>query len=72
MSWKRYGTRSTGIWPAGHDKERIVYNFWYLFAAYTVIWTALFVYMVYLSRKNRDLRDEIHNLQTRVKQLSAR
>ena len=46
-------------------------NFGYLFAAYIVIWTALFAYLVSLSRKNRELRDELHELQTRVDQQLA-
>ena len=44
-------------------------NFWYLFAAYTIIWTVLFGYIVHLSRKNRELRDEVCALQTRVELL---
>ena len=41
-------------------------NFWYLFAAYTVIWTALFVYLVSLSQKNQELREELRELQAQV------
>jgi CcmD family protein len=44
-------------------------NFWYLFAAYTIIWTALFAYIMHLSRKNRELRDELQDLQARVERL---
>lgn len=47
-------------------------NFWYLFAAYMVIWTALFVYIMSLSRKNRELREELHALQARVERLVAK
>jgi CcmD family protein len=46
-----------------------VKNFWYLFAAYTIIWTALFGYIVHLSQKNRELRNELRELQTRVERL---
>ncbi len=46
-------------------------NFWYLFAAYMVIWTALFFYVVSLSRKNRELRDDLHELQLRVERLQG-
>ncbi|PON19208.1 CcmD family protein [Candidatus Entotheonella serta] len=46
-------------------------NFWYLFAAYMVIWTAIFLYVLSLSRKSRELRDELQGLQNRVEQLIA-
>jgi CcmD family protein len=49
-----------------------VKNFWYLFAAYTVIWTALFIYLFYLSRKNRELREELRELQLQVEKLLAK
>ncbi len=49
----------------------ILKNFWYLFAGYMVIWTAIFFYVVSLSRKNRELRDELQVLQNRVDQLKA-
>lgn len=41
-------------------------NFWYLFAAYSVIWTALFAYIVYLSRKNKELKEALRDLQAQV------
>jgi CcmD family protein len=44
----------------------MVKNLWYLFAAYTVIWTALFVYLFYLSQKNRELREELRELRLQV------
>ena len=47
-------------------------NFWYLFAAYTVIWTALFIYLFYLSQKNRELREELRELQLQVEKLLAK
>jgi CcmD family protein len=46
-----------------------VKNFWYLFAAYTIIWTAIFAYIVHLSKKNRELRDELRGLQAQVERL---
>lgn len=46
-------------------------NFWYLFAAYMVIWTAIFLYVVSLARKNSELRDELRDLKVRVEQLQA-
>ena len=46
-------------------------NFWYLFAAYMVIWTALFFYMLSLARKNRELRDDLQDLQARVNQMQT-
>ena len=47
-------------------------NFWYLFAAYTIIWTALFIYILHLSQKNKELRDELRELQGQVERLLAR
>ena len=47
-------------------------NLWYLFAAYTIIWTAIFAYIIHLSRRNRELRDELRDLQAHVKTLVAR
>lgn len=47
-------------------------NFWYLFAAYTVIWTALCVYMIRLSRKNKELTEEVHALQAQVARVLAK
>lgn len=46
-------------------------NFWYLFAAYSIFWTALFVYVVYLSRKNRELQEELHDLRLQVEHILA-
>ena len=34
----------------------------YLFAAYAVIWLALFVYLLSLSRRSRELEEEIREL----------
>ena len=41
-------------------------NFWFLFSAYTIVWTALWVYVVYLSRTNRALKEEIAALRAQV------
>ncbi|MGE3537257.1 MAG: CcmD family protein [Candidatus Tectimicrobiota bacterium] len=41
-------------------------NFWYLFAAYTAVWTGLFIYTMRLSRKNRELAEELRLLQHQV------
>ncbi len=53
------------------DEGQTVQNFWYLFVAYMVIWTAIFLYVVSLSRKNRELRDELHELRARVQLMQA-
>lgn len=34
----------------------------YLFAAYTVIWAALFAYLIYIDRKLARLADELKSL----------
>jgi len=44
-------------------------NFWYLFAAYSIIWTVLWVYIIRLSRKNKELREELRDLQARVERV---
>jgi CcmD family protein len=49
-----------------------VKNFWYLFAAYTIIWTALFAYVLSLSRKNRALQEELQALRGQVEKLLAK
>jgi CcmD family protein len=36
-----------------------------------VIWTAIFLYVLSLARKNRELRDELQVLQHQVEQLKA-
>lgn len=43
-------------------------NFWFLFAAYTIIWTAMFVYIVRLSKKNKELRNDLRELRMQVQQ----
>jgi CcmD family protein len=47
-------------------------NFWYLFAAYMVIWAAMFAYVAYLFAKNRELREELRVLQARVEKILAK
>ena len=37
-------------------------NLSYLFAAYTAVWLALFVYLVRLERRSRELEEEIREL----------
>jgi CcmD family protein len=34
----------------------------YLFAAYTAVWLALFMYLLRLGRRTRDLEDEVQEL----------
>ena len=41
-------------------------NFWYLFVAYSTIWTALCLYLLRLSRQNRELQEEVRALQAQV------
>jgi len=38
----------------------------YLFAAYTAIWIALFVYLLRLSRRSRELEEEIRELRRQL------
>ena len=37
-------------------------NFWWLFAAYTIVWGALFLYVARLSGKLRGLEKELQRL----------
>ena len=37
-------------------------NFWYLFAAYTIIWSALWGYIIYLGRRQTRLSEKIDSL----------
>lgn len=46
-------------------------NFWYLFSAYTIIWTALWAYVVYLSRANRALKQDIEALRAQLENAIA-
>ncbi len=46
---------------AGEDTDPEA-NLPYLFAAYTVTWIGFFVYVYYLSQKNRSLRREVEAL----------
>jgi len=47
-------------------------NFWYLFAAYSIIWTALCVYMFRLSQKNKELQAELRTLQAQIEKALTR
>ena len=38
----------------------------YLFAGYTVIWIALFVYILHLHQREKELRQELEALQDKV------
>ena len=46
-------------------------NFWYLFSAYTIIWTALWAYVVYLSQANRALKQDIEALRAQLDNIIA-
>ncbi len=37
-------------------------NFWYLFAAYTIIWASLWAYTLWLGRREARLSAEVENL----------
>ena len=41
-------------------------NFWYVFIAYCTIWTALCMYMIRLSQKNKELQAELRDLQAQI------
>jgi CcmD family protein len=43
-----------------------VNNFPYLFAAYAVVWIALFVYLLRLGRRSRELEDEVRELRRQL------
>ena len=51
------------------DEGKHVKNFWYLFAAYSTIWTALCVYMMRLSQKNKELQAELRDLQAQLERV---
>jgi len=38
----------------------------YLFAAYAAVWIALFVYLVRLDRRGRELEDEVRELRRQL------
>ena len=54
------------------DEGIYVKNFWYLFAAYSTIWTALCVYMIRLSQKNKELNAELRALQAQIEKTLSR
>jgi CcmD family protein len=37
-------------------------NLPYLFAAYAAVWIGLYVYLLRLARRNRELEEEVHEL----------
>ena len=47
-------------------------NFWYLFAAYTIVWSFIFAYIVNLTRKNNALREELHDLQLYLEKIVSK
>jgi len=46
-----------------------VKNVWYLCAAYSAIWTALWVYLMRLSQKNKALQAELRDLRTQLERV---
>jgi CcmD family protein len=47
-------------------------NSWYLFAAYSTIWTTLCVYMVRLSQKNKEVQAELRDLRAQIERVLAK
>ena len=47
-------------------------NFWYLFAAYTLIWMGLFVYIFSLAGREKKLGEEIDELKTMLKEMEGK
>ncbi len=43
-------------------------NFWYLFAAFTIVWTVLFGYVLSLLRRQRQLRRELDSLKETLRE----
>ena len=41
-------------------------NLPYLFAAYAVIWIGLFIYVLHLGRRSRELEDEVRELKRQL------
>ena len=42
-------------------------NFPYLFAAYAAVWIGLFVYLLRLQRRNRELEEEMRELREQLR-----
>ena len=42
-------------------------NFPYLFAAYAAVWIGLFVYLLRLQRKNRELEEDVCELREQLR-----
>jgi CcmD family protein len=70
MLLKYYVIRSMSF--SQEDEGIHVKNLWYLFAAYAIIWTALGVYMLRLSQKNKALQAELRALQAQVEKTLSR
>ena len=70
MLLKYYAIRSM-TFPQ-EDEGIHVKNFWYLFAAYSIIWTAFCVYMLRLSQKNKELQAELRALQAQLEKTLSR
>ena len=47
-------------------------NFWYLFAAYTLIWIGLFIYIFSLSGREKQLANEIEDLKQTLARLEGK
>ncbi|SVA44143.1 uncharacterized protein METZ01_LOCUS96997 [marine metagenome] len=47
-------------------------NFWYLFAAYALIWLGLFIYIFSLSRREKQLGEEIEDLKVSLAKLEKK
>lgn len=47
-------------------------NFWYLFAAYTLVWVGLFIYLFSLAGREKELANEIADLKLTLDELEKR
>lgn len=47
-------------------------NFWYLFAAYTLIWVGLFVYIFSLAGREKKLGEEIEELKATLDEMEKK
>jgi CcmD family protein len=47
-------------------------NFWYLFAAYTLIWLGLFAYVFSLAGREKQLADEIADLKATLEEMEKK
>jgi len=53
----------------GKRGEHMEKNFWYLFTAYSIVWTALCVYIIRLAQKNRELQAELRDLRAQIERV---